>query len=280
MKNSVELNKRFLPLYSSKKRYFLLTGGRGSLKSTTVHDFVARLTYEKGHGVLFTRYTMTSARTSIIPEFETTLKRLGVDGDFNITYQKVTNKKTGSFIFFSGIKTGGKDQTAKLKSISGITTWIIEEAEDFNDEKIFDDIDDSIRGADLQNRIIMIMNPTTEQHFIFQRWFKNSSIKKKYHGFDVSISVDPELEHIHTTYRMAERFGYLNDSWLSKIRKRLDELNDKIKRIRSGWNKSDLELKIELNKIIHTSTFYYKYIGGWIERQDGVIFDNWKEGGI
>ncbi|NIQ13321.1 MAG: PBSX family phage terminase large subunit, partial [Candidatus Dadabacteria bacterium] len=62
-------------------------------------------------------------------------------------------------IYFSGIKTSSGDQTANLKSIAGITTWIIEEGEDFNDEVAFDKIDDSIRTIDKQNRIIWIQNP-------------------------------------------------------------------------------------------------------------------------
>ncbi len=72
----VKINKVYNPLYTSDKRYFLITGGRGSLKSTTIHDFVSRLTYQIGQGILFTRYTMTSAEKSIIPEFKETLKKL------------------------------------------------------------------------------------------------------------------------------------------------------------------------------------------------------------
>jgi len=48
-----KINEYFIPLYTSKKRYFLLTGGRGSLKSTTVHDFIARLTFQVGGELVF-----------------------------------------------------------------------------------------------------------------------------------------------------------------------------------------------------------------------------------
>ena len=96
-----KINELFKPLYESKNRYFLLTGGRGSLKSSTIHDFVCRLTYEQGEGILFTRYTMTSAEKSIIPEFQITLNRLGVSNDFEITKTKIVNKRTNSFILFS-----------------------------------------------------------------------------------------------------------------------------------------------------------------------------------
>ena len=77
-----KINELFVPLYQSKKRYYLITGGRGSLKSTTVHDFIARLSYEVGNGILILRYTMTSAEKSVIPEFKSCLERLEIESDF------------------------------------------------------------------------------------------------------------------------------------------------------------------------------------------------------
>jgi len=246
----------YKPLYVADTRYFLLTGGRASLKSSTVHDFIARLTYESGHGVLFTRYTMTSAEKSIIPEFTNTLKRLGIDGDFKITKNVVTNKKTGSFIYFSGIKTHSGDQTANLKSIAGITTWVIEEGEDFTDEKTFDAIDDSIRGADKQNRVIWIQNPTTREHFIYDRWIKPKPEVVEIEGFNVTVSGLPEVTHIHSTYRYAEQLGYLDETWLAKARKHEKAAKTAEDRYRS-W-------------------YYSNYIGGWLERKEGAIFTNWE----
>src|SRR5687767_11556628 len=96
--NGVPIKKVFRQLYTAQTRYFFLTGGRASLKSTTVHDFLARLSYEAGHGILFTRYTMTSAEKSIIPEFLLTLDRLNIRDDFHVTKNIIRNKKTGSFI--------------------------------------------------------------------------------------------------------------------------------------------------------------------------------------
>jgi len=77
----IQISEAYKPLYTSTKRYFLITGGRGSLKSTSIHDFISRLTYEKGHGILFLRYTMTSAEKSIIPEFKEAIQRNNYDGN-------------------------------------------------------------------------------------------------------------------------------------------------------------------------------------------------------
>ena len=247
----MRINRKFKPLYTSLKRYFFLTGGRGSLKSTTVHDFVSRLTYERGHGILFTRFTMASAQKSIIPEFRIALERNGSLNDFHITNEKVINKDTGSFILFSGIKTNQGDQTANLKSLAGITTWIIEEAEDFNDQQKFEDIDDSIRTASIQNRVILIMNPTTREHWAYKKWIEGHSKKIKVQGYDVTVSDHPDVEHIHTSYHIAEEMGYLSDSFINKA---------------LSYKESNEEY------------YKHKYIGGWLERLEGCILTNWSVG--
>lgn len=245
----IELNEIFKPLYTSTNRYFFLTGGRASLKSTTVADFISRLTYEAGQGVLYTRWTMTSAEKSIIPEFRLTLQRLGIESDFHITKNVITNKRNDSFIYFSGIKTSSGDQTANLKSIAGITTWVVDEGEDFRDEKTFDTIDDSIRTSQTQNRVIWIQNPTTKEHFIYNRWIAPKSKKINVRGYEVTVSDLPGVTHIHSTYHIAKSF--LSQGWLEKA-ERAERENNK-------W-------------------YAHNYIGGWLERAEGVIIENWHEG--
>ena len=65
----IKANPKYKELYKTDKRYILVTGGRGSGKSFEVATFLSLLTYEENHRILFTRYTMTSANLSIIPEF-------------------------------------------------------------------------------------------------------------------------------------------------------------------------------------------------------------------
>ena len=245
----VEINECYKPLYTSPKRYFLVTGGRGSLKSTSVHDFIQRLTYEKGHGVLFTRYTMTSAEKSIIPEFRIVSERNGSIKDFVFSGNTVTNKITGSFIIFSGIKTSSGDHTANLKSLAGITTWVIDEGEDFNNEKTFDDIDDSIRIKGVQNRVIWVQNPSTKEHFIYKRWIEPKPRSIEVEGYQVTVSGHEDVEHIHTTYHIAKKF--LNQSFL---------------------------LKAEKQQIENPSRYYHKYIGGWLDKAEGVVYEDFKLG--
>lgn len=255
--NYVETRKEFQELWTTDKRFIILTGGRGSLKSTHAHYFIHDLTYEKGHGILFTRYLMTSADISIIPEFKVIIDRMGSSSDFIITKEKITNRITGSFILFKGIKTSSGDQTGNLKSISGITTWVMEEGEDFNDADKFDVIEKSVRTNDKQNRIIWIMNPTTRHHFIHKMFFEGNAYKKNYYGFDVTMSKHPDVLHIHTTYHCAIK--YLNEGILKSYRR------ERTKALKEPETK-------------YQSKYYQKYIGGWREQAEGVIYTNWRVG--
>lgn len=189
-KARIKLIPKYKPLFSSDKRYYLITGGRGSAKSFHVADFLLKLTYEEGHVILFTRYTMVSASISIIPEFQDKIDRYQLNHIFKVKRNEIENTLTGSRILFRGIQTSRGNQTANLKSIEGLTTWVIDEAEELTDEKTFDDISYSVRQEGMQNRIIMVMNPSFKTHFIYQRFI---------------VGGPDNLLHIHTTYKDNEQ---------------------------------------------------------------------------
>lgn len=188
MQKSLKLLDSYQPLFINppQTRYFVVTGSRGSGKSYTVNLFLLNLTYEEGHVILFTRFTLVSAFISIIPEFLDKIELLGKQDDFEVTQSEIINKKTGSKILFRGIKTSSGINTANLKSIAGVTTFIIEEAEELIDEDVFDRIDLSVRDKSKPNRVIMIMNPSYKSHWIYKRFVSRPN---------------PEyFTHIHTTY--------------------------------------------------------------------------------
>jgi len=258
----VSLNSKYKTLYTTDKRYTILTGGRGSGKTFAVQDFLVRLLEQVGQGILYTRYTMTSVDKTIIPLFVKHIEKVSSLSRYSITKTKIIHKKTGSFILFSGIKTSSGDQTANLKSLPDITTWVIEEGEDYNKEQSFIDIDDSIRSKDLQNRIIWIQNPTTREHFIYKRFFEHSHIEEEIenagewvdeHGsprkFTYQKSTHPNVEHIHTTYHDNE-----------------ENLN------------ADKVLQWDKIKLVDPKKWNHKYGGAWLDRAEGVIFEDWEEG--
>jgi len=242
-------NPKYKDLYTTDKRYILITGGRGSGKSFEVSTFLNLLTYEQNHRVLFTRYTMTSANLSIIPEFIEKIDLLDVGNHFEVTNNAIVNNQTGSDIIFKGIKTSSGTQTANLKSLQGVSTFVLDEAEELQEESIFDKIDLSIRRKDVNNRIILVMNPSTKEHWIYQRWFEGHTKNIEIEGVQVPISTHPDICHIHTTY--LDNVSNLSESYLNQI---------------------------ERIKSINNHKYKHIVLGGWLQRSEGCIFENWKEG--
>lgn len=237
------LNKKYTNLFESDTRYFVITGGRGSSKSFSINAFLLLLTYEEGHTILFTRYTLTSAHVSIIPEFIEKIEILDRYEDFNITKDEIVNNKTGSKILFKGIKTSSGQQTANLKSLSGVTCFVLDEAEELTDENIFDKIDLSIRSQTKQNRVILVLNPAMKNHFIYQRFFESKGIQA---GSNV---IKDDVTYIHTTY--LDNADNLSKSFLNQI--------------------NDI-------KINNPSKYEHVILGGWLDKADGVVFTNWEFG--
>lgn len=194
------------PMYEDKEKFiYLITGGRGSGKSFNAGTFIERLTFEKTkdkivHNILYTRYTMTSASISIIPEMMEKIELDDTKKYFSSTKTDVVNKMTKSRIMFRGIKTSSGNQTAKLKSIHGITTFVVDEAEEWMSEVDFDKIILSIRQKGIQNRTIVIMNPTDSNHFIYKKYIEKTHRLVEIDGVQVQISTHPNVLHIHTTY--------------------------------------------------------------------------------
>ena len=227
----IKLHPKYRPLFLQDSRYYVITGGRGSSKSFSIATMILLLTYEKGHNVLFTRFTMTSASTSIIPEMTEKIEMLGLDNDFLVNKTDITNKRTGNKIYFRGLKTGAGNQTASLKSLNGITTWILDEAEEMTDQKLFDKIDLSVRAKDAQNRVIMVLNPTTKAHWLYERFFESRGL----YGGDNLIKED--TTYIHTTYLDNEK--NLDKSFIANIERMRDERPEDYRlQILGGWRAS------------------------------------------
>ena len=242
MVSDVNINEKYLK-FDNDSRYFVVTGGRGSGKSYSVNMLLVLLTYEVGHTILFTRYTMASAHISIIPEFMEKLEVLGVHEHFHVTKDEITNLQTGSKIIFKGLKTSSGDQTANLKSLQGVTTWVLDEAEELVSEDVFDKIDLSIRAKGIDNRVILILNPTTKEHFIYSRFFESRGVEAG------SNTTKKDTTYIHTTY--LDNKANLSDSYLAQVEGIKERRPEKYK---------------------------HQILGGWLNKAEGVIFSNWTLG--
>ena len=163
--------------------------------------------------------------------------------DFEITKDSIINKITGSRILFRGIKTSSGDQTANLKSIQGLSTWVLDEAEELTDENKFDTINLSVREEGVDNRVILIMNPTTKEHWVYKKFFEQRGVKE---GTNDTID---DVNYIHTTY--LDNIDNLSPSFIKDV---------------------------ERLKDVNPSKYKHKILGGWLDKAEGVVFENWEFG--
>lgn len=239
----IQLNSKYLPLIQNNTRYFIITGGRGSAKSFSASLLFTKLCIEEPQRILFTRYTMVAAHLSIIPEFLEKIKLFNADSLFKINKTEIVNERVDSSIIFKGIKTSSGDQTANLKSLQGVTTWVLDEAEELLDESIFDKIDFSIRTKGLQNRVVLIMNPSTKEHWIYKRFFESKGVNEGFNG------VKDDTTYIHTTY--LDNINHLDESFLKQV---------------------------EQVRLTHPEKYKHIIMGGWLNKAEGVVFTNWRIG--
>jgi phage terminase large subunit len=224
-------------------RYFIITGGRGSGKSFQVGRFAVLLSHYPNEKILYTRQTMTSAQLSIIPEIQEKINLMNRAANFEQSGNTLKNVFSGNEIVFKGLQTSSGDQTASLKSLTGVSCWVLDEAEELTDEAKFDKIDLSFRKKGVQTRIILILNPSSKAHWIYRRFFESKGVSEGFTG------IHGDTTYIHTTYKDNER--NLDQSFLNRA------------------NELKTNNPIKYNHIM---------LGGWLDTVDGVIYKNWKYG--
>jgi phage terminase large subunit len=153
------------------------------------------------------------------------------------------NLKTGSSIIFKGIRTSSGNQTGALKSLNGITTFVLDEAEELVDEDVFNKINLSVRAKGRQNRVILIMNPATKEHWIYQRFFLTENVLG---GSNISTK---RITYIHTTYKDNKK----------------------------GAEKSFLEEIYDMKKK-RPDKYEHEILGGWLNKAEGTIIRKWRVG--
>lgn len=239
--NNIDISEKFQPLFELLEGKHpdvdtvVMTGGRYSLKSYTVSIFANTALYWFDWNILYTRYTNSTIIDSIKPEVSDKIEMLGLQDKLTDTKTHIEYKNNR--IAFKGIKPGAKAQTANLKSLSGFNCFVNDEAEELPDLKTFKKIFYSIRDAEKRNLSILILNPTTKEHWIFQEFFE----KKGLEGGDNCI-ID-NVMYIHTSYL---------DATLSKMPPN----------ILADYERMKIEEPEDYENII---------LGGWITEPEGVL---------
>ncbi len=265
----MKFNKKYIPLFKLEKypevRYIIIVGGRASGKSTVVSNFQHDESFTNDHVILNTRFTMSSARDSVIAEMNKTLQSRESENIFKSVNNSVINQYSNAKIIFKGIKAGSLSQTANLKSITDLNIWVVDEAEELTDEISFDDADDSIRRIGYQNLVILVLNShhLTKEHFIYQRFFSDKGVNWGFNG------VKDNVLYIHSTF--LDNWVNLSKSYQNKILY-LKSFYDKYKNVP--------EKEIPLSALKYINKYRYNFKGLLRSKAEGVVFKNWSFGGF
>lgn len=209
---------------------------------------------------------MSSAADSVIPEFQEKIDLEGTQQFFEVKKNNIINKFSKVPIMFRGIKTGSGNQTAKLKSIQGLTTFVGDEMEEWTDFDSYETLMLSIRQKGIQNRIILIMNPTDDSHFVYEQYIKDTHKIVTIDGVDVQISTHPNVLHIHTSY--LDNIENLSSNFLERIEQIKQE---SIAQATDATGKFD-RAKFQMTKYANV------VIGRWADIKEGVILPKTMEG--
>lgn len=266
--DSLKLSVKYEPLFEwlscsennplHKVDTVCITGGRYSQKSFAVGTFSCIAAKDFVHRVLYTRYTLTAAEDSIIPEFNEKIELLNCHNSFDVVKDRISGRN-GSKIVFKGIKTSSGNQTANLKSLKNFSMFILEEAEEMPSFENWDKIKKSIRALDVRNLNILLLNPTTKTHWIYTELFEDKGVQEGFNG------IKDNVLYIHSTYLDMEREHIPDSIWY--------DFEDK----REAY---ELYLAGNEDAKIVKKALYYKHVilGGWLSAAEGVIFENWSIG--
>lgn len=246
----MKIHGKYQPLFKLLRGDFekvdtvIITGGRGSGKSFVVSLFSLHALFVHNFKILYTRFTNVSIKDSIKSEVESKIKLLGYNSLIvkESSIEKLAeNKSFLGKIAFKGIKTGSNLQKANLKSIEGFNVYVTDEAEEIPDYETFKKIFYSIRSKNKRNLSILILNPTTKIHWIYEKFFNN----KVSHGFNGIVD---NIMYIHTSY--------------------LDVLEAS-----PGAIPDNIVADYERMKINSPEEYEHIVMGGWIDNSDDLMFN-------
>lgn len=137
-----EVNPNFKSVWTSKKPYNILRGGRNSFKSSVialllVYKLLWYLKRGEKANIVVIRKVANTLRDSVYLKIQWALEKFGILGEFKLTVApfKITHSGTGSAFYFYG-----QDDFQKLKSndIGNLIAVWYEEAAEFDSSEEFD----------------------------------------------------------------------------------------------------------------------------------------------
>jgi PBSX family phage terminase large subunit len=240
LQNKHRLSKEKLEYFQALKKVdkVIITGGRFSGKSYEVGDWDVEATLQYDYKTLYTRFTNVSMSDSVIPEIKEKIDNNNLQPYFNFANNKFHSNCGNGLISFKGIKAGSGEQTANLKSLKGFNVMITDEAEEIPTYKTFEKVYFSIRSDTRQNISVLLLNPTTTDHWIYETFFRDRGVQGGFNG------IKDDILYIHTSYLDVDPI-YIPDNILAAY---------------------------ERMKLLSPSDYDLIVMGGWITDLEGALY--------
>ncbi|HEY0772314.1 MAG TPA: PBSX family phage terminase large subunit [Sphingobacteriaceae bacterium] len=166
MKPTIKLPGWGKQVAQSKARYIILTGGRGSAKSTTIARTLILRAYEKKQLILCAREYLAQLNHSVHQLLKDSIEEMGMSNEFRILQNEIICKRNGSRFFYAGLKMNVEG----LKSMTNIDHLWIEEAATLSEES-WRTILPTIRKEGSQ--IWVSMNPQNKEDCLYKQFILN-----------------------------------------------------------------------------------------------------------
>ena len=122
--NKIQVPKKLIPVFTSKKRFIIIYGGRVSSKSHTIARMLILKAMQEKCLILCTRYIQKSISTSSYALLVKIINEYGFDKEFDIIQNEIRCLRTGSVFQFEGLW----QNLDNIKSKEGIKYCWVEEA--------------------------------------------------------------------------------------------------------------------------------------------------------
>ena len=187
---------------NTNKRYYLIAGGRAGGRSyfASQYAYTSLLTRPYFRCAIM-RYVQGDIRNSIYQEIIDRLEEQELINQVSTTTKPISINFKNNTINGIGFRKSSSDQKAKLKSLAGYNTIIVEEADETNEED-FQQLDESLRTVKGDIKIILLFNFPHKDHWIIKRWFNllPTDIDDFYKP-ELKDSVKHNTEYIYSSYK-------------------------------------------------------------------------------
>lgn len=166
------INPHFLPLLYDENRNLVLRGSAGSGKSHFIgQKFLIRILTDWNdvrHRILVLRKTLPSAKDSVLSLFKRYIYEWQLEPHI---HSIISNPASIRFTNGAEILIRGLDDPEKVKSIEGVTSIWLEEANQFTQED-YDELSRRLRGnVGTYKQIVISFNPVSKYNWLYKHFY-------------------------------------------------------------------------------------------------------------